>query len=606
MATVTLCVYCEQLSERSASHATRVMRCPLCHADLGITASGAKFRVGIESAAMPPRHRRGLLIPAAAFVFAGAATLILYLLCLRSTPSPTNTRAVEVPAAVASASRAPSEKLLPTLSANAEVKPYLSHGRPGVAKPSPYPHKATPIFPDKGWVGEMRDFRLTSTGQPRTSTTLQTMLEKVPEVRLHEPLPKNLSKVEVARQMTERTKEVLEHNKRDGALDAFPRHLIATRADLAGLPFLLGKACRLEKTAATDFAAAAITVRSVANPKKKNLDKDEPAVVHDFWMAWTTGGSSLSGPRLRHEGTDLAEPGIRALGQILSPESSAVRLSLVRNLGHVSHPLAAKTLAKFAIFDLDEQVREEAIQSLRKQSRIEYPALLAEALRYPWAPAAENAAEAIVRLGLHETIPSLVAMLDEGNPAAPFVVTKDGREVHAVREVVRINHLRNCMLCHAPVERLDPKQRVDRQARSTESLQALVLAPVPNPNAPLPPAITPAYYYSFDFARGDNVVRADTTYLRQDFSVTLPVAEASPWPKEQRFDFLVRQRILGDNEAKERLAQKQPHLSPQHLATLAALREITGQDHGISGTAWRSALGLLNDGQRLATVKAAD
>jgi hypothetical protein len=609
MATVTLCVYCEQLPERSGTHASRMMRCPLCHTELGITAGGAKFRVSCDTAANSPRHVRGLAIAAATFVVACAATALLYFVWLRSASLPTSTKTdaneSPPPASPVSIVQAEDRSTIPLV--NARAKPYLSHGRPGVAKANPLPQKAPPNFPDSAWAGEIREFRLASARQPRTSTTLRTMLETVPEVSLHEPLPKNLSKDEITRRTNERTKEVLDGNKE--ALDAFPRHLISTRPDLAGLPFLLGKACRLEQADARQFAAAAITVRSMADRKKKVPNSDEPAIVHDFWMAWSSD-SSFSGRPLRREGTDPADPGVRALGQILSAGPQAVRLSLVRNLGYVKHPLSAKTLAKFAIHDLDEQVRAEAVKSLRNQSRIEYPALLVDAVRYPWAPAAENAAEAIVRLGLHETIPSLVAMLDENDPAAPFVVAKDGREVHAVREhavreVVRINHHRNCLLCHAPVERPDTKQRAQRDSQSAEALQALVLAPIPSPAQPLPPAITPAYYYSFDFARGDNVVRADTTYLRQDFSLTLPVADSHPWPKEQRFDFMVRQRILGDKEAKELLARKQPAPSPQHLAALAALRGITGQDHGVSAAAWRSALGMSPDGKRLATVKAA-
>ena len=46
-------------------------------------------------------------------------------------------------------------------------------------------------------------------------------------------------------------------------------------------------------------------------------------------------------------------------------------------------------------------------------------------------------------------------------------------------------------------------------------------------------------YYSR--GKGD-FVRADVTYLKQDFSVQLPVANPGQWPAEQRYDFVVRER----------------------------------------------------------------
>ena len=85
-------------------------------------------------------------------------------------------------------------------------------------------------------------------------------------------------------------------------------------------------------------------------------------------------------------------------------------------------------------------------------------------------------------------------------------------------EVVRVNHLRNCYLCHAP----------------STSDRDLVRGVVPIPGERLPRM----YYHD----AGGSFVRADVTYLKQDFSVVQEVAKAEPWPKLQRFDYVVRTR----------------------------------------------------------------
>jgi len=90
----------------------------------------------------------------------------------------------------------------------------------------------------------------------------------------------------------------------------------------------------------------------------------------------------------------------------------------------------------------------------------------------------------------------------------------------------------------------------------------------------------------------------DVTYLRQDFSLLQPVADADPWPQMQRFDFLVRTRTLSEEEAqsyRDKLQPREPGvLSPYHRAALAALRELTGRDTEPTPQAWRRLLGQLS------------
>ncbi len=64
---------------------------------------------------------------------------------------------------------------------------------------------------------------------------------------------------------------------------------------------------------------------------------------------------------------------------------------------------------------------------------------------------------------------------------------------------------------------------------------------------PVPSEAMVAYYRP---SNPDILVRLDVTYLRQDFSTKLPVANADPWPEMQRYDFLVRTREVTDTEAR--------------------------------------------------------
>jgi hypothetical protein len=169
-------------------------------------------------------------------------------------------------------------------------------------------------------------------------------------------------------------------------------------------------------------------------------------------------------------------------------------------------------------------------------------------------------------------VKQLVNFLDEPDPRAPVVTRFDNRTVPVVRELVRINHHRNCLLCHAP---------------GTDN--NTVSGAVPLRDQPLPP---PSQYYQF--GPGIIVVRADVTYLRPDFSVMQRVPDAKPWPEMQRFDFVVRTRPLSFKEAeayhrtnKSRL----PGPSANHRAALTALRGLTGLDTEANAAAWRRALG---------------
>jgi hypothetical protein len=255
-----------------------------------------------------------------------------------------------------------------------------------------------------------------------------------------------------------------------------------------------------------------------------------------------------------------------------------MRVGLVKYLAAVSHPEATRALARLAIFSEEDEVRSAAVAALQVRRERDYTDILLGSLRYPWPAVAQYGADALTKLRRADLVPEFVALLDEPDPRAPVLKKTNGREVNEARELVRVNHHRNCLLCHAPGN------------TTSVSLETLTAA-VPVPSDPLP---NPADGYQT--TSPDLLVRIDVTYLRPDFSRMQAVADANPWPEMQRFDFLVRTRTLTEEEAtvaREKLATRDPGSpSPYRRATLAALRDLTGRDTAPTAEAWRRLLKL--------------
>jgi hypothetical protein len=89
----------------------------------------------------------------------------------------------------------------------------------------------------------------------------------------------------------------------------------------------------------------------------------------------------------------------------------------------------------------------------------------------------------------------------------------------------------------------------------------------------------------YNAARAD-FVQADVTFLRQDFSVSQPVDNPSPWPTMQRYDYMVRLREATDAEMAQ-LQDTPAATYPQRNAVLAALRQLSGRDLGAGTDAWQ-------------------
>ena len=204
---------------------------------------------------------------------------------------------------------------------------------------------------------------------------------------------------------------------------------------------------------------------------------------------------------------------------------------------------------------------------MKSRPRDEYVPFLLDGLRYPWVVVNDHAAETIASLGLKEVVPTVVNMLNEPDTTLPFPMKQGRGTIQAVRELVRVNHLGNCVLCHAP-----SSDRAD-----------LVRGATPIPGEALPaPATTPAYY-----ERGGSFVRADVTYLRQDFSVVQPVETPGKWPVNQRFDYLVRVRPATKKDMDyQTLLAKEQKITGQKEALLFLLRDLTGKDRGTTYLDW--------------------
>jgi hypothetical protein len=165
-----------------------------------------------------------------------------------------------------------------------------------------------------------------------------------------------------------------------------------------------------------------------------------------------------------------------------------------------------------------------------------------------------------------------VALLDKPDPAAPYA-TKAGASVH---ELVRVNHVQNCLLCHVPAVGRDPVTDVDPFARRPSQTYEVGYRGPTIPGA------------SGGVWANKVLIRADVQFLRQDFSVTFPPGGSYSSAGGLRFDFLVRTRPLKPAEVQEWKNQTEPAASayPQREAALYALRAVTGQDAGPTTEAW--------------------
>lgn len=334
--------------------------------------------------------------------------------------------------------------------------------------------------------------------------------------------------------------------------------MASNRADLKGLPFRGENECQLDRDRAKGLGHASLSLRAGMERSTMRYSYSTVASLETYIEKTKVDSSSI----------------LAAISQVMQAEPKHGRLVLIDLLSQLDSSESTKALAQRAVFEIDVGVRAAAIQQMQKKKPSDYLPVLLAALRHPWPPAADHAAKALVRLEANDAVVQLIELLDEPDPQAPFTPSKKGA-VPMVRELVRVNHLRNCLLCHAP---LSAKSIGSRRAAGE-----FVAAAIPTPGQAVPRS--PVVYYA---ASRSGFVRADVTYLKQDFSVTLPVENADKWPKEQRYDFLVRTRPA---TWWERVVPPSRDY-PQRAAVLATLRALTGTDAGNESDEWRAALNL--------------
>jgi hypothetical protein len=321
-----------------------------------------------------------------------------------------------------------------------------------------------------------------------------------------------------------------------------PAAMLSGHATLGGLPFLADSDCRLNQERARD------------------LDELSKA-IHEHVQNCTSGsgpGARLNAARLRqllaaprHGRAQWADAeALPALLQILQVEEAPARRLLVDLLGEME--AATPALAFRAVFDLSPGVRQTAVRALGRRSPKVYRDVLLAGLRYPWPPAAAHAAEALVALGDTGAVPALKALLDEPPPGLP----SPADAAPTVRELVRVNHLKNCLLCHPP------------SFNERDAVRGVV------PDLSRPPGSSGVGYVG---GPADVFVRADVTYLRQDFSLPQPVDEPPKgWPAVQRYDYVVRVRTLAPQDLPPLLLLSQQRKKEYRAAVQFALRELRG------------------------------
>ena len=316
--------------------------------------------------------------------------------------------------------------------------------------------------------------------------------------------------------------------------------------------------------------------------KTTALSNNGSAFLARFTRACLADEDSIVGTKEDQE--HVASARLAAMTQICGPTSASMKLALAKYVASVSSIDSTHALVKTILFTPEEDARNVAINALKARRDQDYVDGLLQGFRYPWPDVAKRAADALVKLDRKNLIPQIIDVLDEADPRAPTAKNVNGKKVMTVREIVRINHVRNCLMCHAP-------------GQDVQNDSNILTAQVPVPGQASPNS------GGYGSQCGPALlVRVDVTYLRQDFSMMLPADSASLLPEMQRFDFFVRTRTLEEGEVqayKDKFDKLEPEaLPPNHQAALAALRKLTGQDAAPTADAWRKMLAVKCDRRR--------
>jgi hypothetical protein len=242
--------------------------------------------------------------------------------------------------------------------------------------------------------------------------TIKEFLRSVPQIDLFSDY-----RAQTRSMIAFTAKEISDQTKSDP--DAFVRRLTKENADLPGFPFLVGNDCALTSEKAGALARTAGEIRSVLE-QAMGLRQigARPGSRPSFASTYPTKATSSEEAAANFTGVQAQH--IPALRQILLAEERMIRLAAVKVLQTIPDPQATAVLAGCAIFDIDAEVREQALHALLDRPTAGLEDAVAAALRYPWRPAVYNATRVVATLRMHQFIPDLVAMLDAPDPDAPF------------------------------------------------------------------------------------------------------------------------------------------------------------------------------------------
>ena len=320
--------------------------------------------------------------------------------------------------------------------------------------------------------------------------------------------------------------------------------LLSKRPELKGLPLVMGEECHMDTDSASTMAQVSSRVGAAVSRFDGFGSRD--VTQNDVWRF-----AIIKNEIEKCFGLEDREQVLKTIDQILQIDHPRLRLELVETLRQKESPAGIEMLVKRAKYDLVPEIRQAATNALSDYSFENFRGQLLDGLKYPWHVAAQHSAEALVRLDDQDAVPELVEMLKLADPRLPKKVDEDR---YVQRELVAVNHMRNCMLCHAPSR--------------TESDSARGLTP--SWDRPIPTG----YYHAKPTGA---FVRADVIYLRQDFSVLQPVKNNGPWPKEQRFDYLVQNKKLSEKHAQKVIKTITKGRNLNREAIVYALRELTDQ-----------------------------
>ena len=438
--------------------------------------------------------------------------------------------------------------------------------------------------------------------QSLSEEALRSQLENAPEVGLSPKTMEVLLKAyPLAYDVSARLTKVVNFD---------PKPLVVVCPPAGNLPLLSGAACRLDP-------ASALTLQTLSRKLRLYLAANAPLGIDNKRIDPARLEFALRRERRGPQPEWLRPEAIPTLMQMLMHEDRPVRRMLVELLSEIPGPAANVALAQRALFDLAPDVRQSALEALLERPYADFRHVLLEGMRYPWPTIAEHAAEALIALGDRDAVPALVTLLDEADPR--FVGGGKPEELR-VREVIKTNHLNNCLLCHPPALGFSdpvpgvipgliqqvPVTLTSAQAANVQS-SATSVANIPGGHnygasgssatniVPSNPSViqtstttrTVVNTQQTITLRLPVIVRGDITYLRQDFSVQQPVeSPGQPLPVNMRFDYLVQTRPLNRGELQD-APGKRAEMPPHRLALLYVLRELSGKDAGPETADWQ-------------------